>query len=135
MSLSYQLKTLAKGINPETGEYLDQHSVVNNIDTVRLLFALAEELDDLEDVDKPKRRKSKLTPEERRTKNIAENKPANTGFPWKDEDKQALAKYYVNLDSINLLSKQFARSPLAIAAQLEKLHLISKEDVEKYRNY
>lgn len=132
MNLSQQLKTLAKGINPESGECLDADSIVNNIDTVRLLFVLAEELEAL---DKPSKRKSKLTPEERRAKNIKENKPANTGFPWKEEDKQALAKHYADLNSIELLSKKFERSPLAIAVQLEKLQLISKEDAEKFRNY
>lgn len=133
MSLSHQLKILAKGIHPETGEYLDEDSVVNSVESVRLLFALAEELE-TDKLYKSDKRKSKLTPEERRAKNVAENKPANAGFPWKDEDKQALIKHYADLNSIELLSKRFERSPLSIAIQLEKLNLIPKDEVENYRS-
>ena len=73
MNLSQQLKTLAKGINPESGECLDADSIVNNIDTVRLLFVLAEELEAL---DKPAKRKSKLTPEI--TTRLREKRPINS---------------------------------------------------------
>lgn len=44
MTLSEALKTLANGINPETGEVLPADSAVNRPDAIRLLFALAEEV-------------------------------------------------------------------------------------------
>ena len=65
MSLSQQLKILAKGINPDTGEILNSDSIANTPAAIRMLFTLAEELSDYE---KPRERKNKLSPEERRAK-------------------------------------------------------------------
>lgn len=44
MKLSEMLKTLAKGINPETGEVLSPVSSANKPETIRLLFTSSEEL-------------------------------------------------------------------------------------------
>ena len=71
-TLSSQIKLLANGINPETGELLPDTSVVHRADVIRTLFALSEEL---ADIDRPRPKKPRLTLEERREKNIAEGRP------------------------------------------------------------
>jgi len=128
--LSEQLKILAKGINPDTGELLDGESVVNTPEAIRLLFSLSDELADYE---KPKKRKNKLTPEERRNKNISEGRPAKSHFPWSEEERAELTSQYTKNSNISELAKQFERSKLAIAVQLEKAGLISEEQVTELR--
>lgn len=130
MDLSQQLKILAKGINPDTGEVLNSSSVANTPDAIRLLFSLAEELSDYE---KPKKRKNKLTPEQRREKNISEGKPPMSHFPWAKEEKDKLAREFKNNRDISVLADIFERSNLAIAVQLGKLDLITEEEVDSYR--
>ena len=130
MKLSEQLKLLANGINPDTGEVLEEGSLTNRAETVRMLFALAEELADSE---KHKAKKSKLSPEERRQKNIAEGRPAKSHFPWDEAEKTSLAEDFVKDSDVENLSKVFERSTLAIAVQLQKMMLIPEEELDKYR--
>lgn len=130
MDLSQQLKILAKGINPDTGEVLEANSVANTPDAIRLLFSLAEELADYE---KPKKRKNKLTPEQRREKNISEGKPPMSHFPWVEEEKEKLVQEFKNNNDISTLANIFERSSLAIAVQLGKLSLLTEEEVDSYR--
>lgn len=129
MTLSEQLKILAKGINPDTGELLENNSIANSPEGIRLLFSLADELQ------KQSQTKEglKLSPEQKRQKNISEGKPANSHFPWSDEDREKLASSFDEDPNISNLASEFERSPLAIAVQLEKLSLISSEVLESYR--
>ncbi|TVQ57209.1 MAG: hypothetical protein EA366_08965 [Spirulina sp. DLM2.Bin59] len=129
MSLINQLKLLANGINPKTGEVLGEKSLTNRPDVIRILFALAEELSSLENGSK-----SKLTPEDRRQKNIMQGRPPRSHFPWSDQEKAALASEFKNNPRIKDLAELFERSPLAIAVQLQKLMLISEEELDAYRN-
>lgn len=130
MKIDDQLKLLANGIDPETGEVLDEASLTNRPEVIRMLFALAEELSE---IDKPKTKKPKMTPDERRQKNIAEGRPAKSHFPWDDEEKARLSREFLASPSVSHLSEVFERSTLAIAVQLQKLKLISEEDLEAYR--
>lgn len=178
MTLSDQLKALANGINPDTGELLPPHSVVNRPDAIRLLFALAEELaqahpqgysaaqssghhpvylptntqsqpsfqqnpDDpaimvsFRDIpylsakmadDKPR-----LTPDQRRQKNLAEGRPAKSHFPWTEAEQEELATAFRQGQTVEQLTHIYERSALAIAAQLAKVSLITPEEFEEYR--
>ena len=130
MTLSSQLKLLANGINPETGEVLEEGSLANRPDVIRVLFALAEELSDL---DKPAARGPKLTLDERRQKNIADGRPPKSHFPWSDEERTSLTSEFNKNPSVIHLATLFERSALAIAVQLQKLRLISEEELESYR--
>ncbi len=130
MNLSAQLKLLANGINPETGEVLERESLVHKPEAIRMLFALAEEL--LVD-EKPKTKKPKLTLDERREKNIEEGRLPKSHFPWEEEEKAKLANDFKSLADIGALSSRFERSPLAIAVQLQRMELLSEEVVELYR--
>lgn len=130
MRLNEQLKLLAKGIHPETGEVLDDDSLTNKPETIRLLYDLAEEILQYE---KPNKTKQKLQPEERRQKNISEGKPPKSHFPWSDEEKRTLEEAFKNNSDVVLLANRFERSILAVAVQLQKLALISEEEFESYR--
>lgn len=130
MTLSSQLKLLANGINPETGEVLDEASLTSKPEVIRILFTLAEELSASE---KPKSKKPKMTQDERRQKNISEGRPPKSHFPWEEEEKEKLAREFTNNGDVRHLSTMFERSVLAIAVQLQKLNLISEDEFESYR--
>ena len=94
-------------------------------------ISLSEELADYEE---PKKQTNKLTSEEWKYKNIANARPAKSFFPWTEEDKAELIRQY-NMDpNIAGLASQFERSKLAIAIQLEKAGLISKERVSDLKD-
>jgi hypothetical protein len=130
MRLSEQLKLLAKGIHPETGEVLDEGSLTNRPEAIRLLYDLSEEVLQYEG---PKKSKQKLQPEERRQKNISDGKPPKSHFPWSEEEKKMLKEAFKNKPDVELLANRFERSILAVAVQLQKLALISEEEFESYR--
>lgn len=111
------LRALAKGFNPETGELLNHTSLVHSPEVIRILFRLAEELQ----VHPERPKKGKLTPEERRQKNITEGKPANSYFPWTEEEKGLLTEGYSDGKTVVILSVEFERSLRGIAVQLEKM--------------
>jgi hypothetical protein len=130
MRLSEQLKLLAKGIHPETGELLDEGSLTNRPETIRLLYDLSEEILQYE---KPKKTKQKIQPEERRQKNIADGKPPKSHFPWNDQEKNMLKEAFRSNPNVEQLAHSFERSILAVAVQLQKLALISEEEFDSYR--
>ncbi len=128
MNISAMLRALANGVNPETGEVLSSGSVANKPEAIRMLFTLAEEL-----IAEPeKQKKSKLSPEERQQKNIAEGRPAKSHFPWTEDERHLLEESYNQNNSIEALSTQFERSARAVAIQLEKMGLITAEELVVY---
>lgn len=130
-TLSNQLKLLANGVNPETGEVLHETSLVHRADVIRALFALSEEL---ADIDHPRTKKAKITPEDRRAKNIAEGRPPRSDFPWDEDEKHRLAFEHKAGRTLLQLSILFERSNLAVAVQLHSLGLISDEQLNSVRN-
>ncbi len=69
------VRSLANGVDPETGEVFAADSVYQRVQTVRALYAAAEAL---EKAERFERRKREL--------------PAKTGEPWtEDEDRRRLA--------------------------------------------
>ena len=119
MTFSDDLRRLALGFHPETGEVLDPDSVAQRPETIRLLFILSEEL-----AGKPERKGSegrkRLTLEERIEKNRAEGRPARSGLPWDEEEKDKLLQGYAEGESPPQLAARFQRSVLGIVAQLAK---------------
>src|SRR3990167_366572 len=100
MRLSEQLKSLAKGINPVTGEYLDESSGANNPKAIRLLFSLAEEIARSEDSENVGSVPAKLSDEEKREQNIAKGKPGRSHFRWDQDEKEKLVTMFQNGASI-----------------------------------
>ena len=130
MNLSEQLKLLAKGIHPETGEVFGDGSIMNRPESIRLLYDLSEEILLHE---KPKKAKQKQKPVGLREKNIAGGRPPRSHFPWSNEAKEFLENAFKKNPDVEALANQFERSILAIAIQLQKLALISEEDLELLR--
>ncbi|MFO4660844.1 hypothetical protein V5H00_16470 [Vibrio cholerae] len=127
-----ELEILAMGANPNTGEELPVHSVVHTVEGKRILFTLVSELKALENA--PKKRKKRVLNElqqkELMEKNIAEGKPLRSHFPWSDEEISQIENAHYRGMTLSEIAKEFQRSKLAIAVQLEKLCLISIEEVE-----
>lgn len=126
MNLSEQLKLLAQGIYPDSGELLSYCSVTNSPEAIRLLYKLSEEITYYE---KPK----KINKGDLREKNIARGRPPRSHFPWNDEQRKLLVVEFKSNPDLKGLATKFERSVLAIAVQLKKLDLISEEELESYR--
>jgi hypothetical protein len=128
MNICAMLRTLANGSNPETGEMMAPGSLANKPEAIRMLFALADEL-----IAEPeKQKKAKLTPDERQQRNIAEGRPAKSHFPWTEEEKSTLEQEHLSGSNIEDLSMKFERSSRAVAIQLEKMGLITAEQLLSY---
>jgi hypothetical protein len=128
MKILAMLKALANGIHPETGEILTAESTANKPEAIRILFALIEELSATPE----KQKKTKLTPEEKQQRNLAEGRPAKSYFPWTEEEKVILAERFGQSEAIEALGGEFGRSALAVAIQLEKMGLITAEQLLAY---
>ena len=128
MKISEMLKALANGVNPETGEGFGAESTANRPEAIRMLFALAEELSATPE----KQKKTKLTPEEKQQRNLAEGRPAKSYFPWTEEEKAILAERFGQSEAIEALGGEFGRSTRAVAIQLEKMGLITAEQLLAY---
>lgn len=90
-------------------------------------------------VTKERRRKKdetarKRAEEEKREKNIRENRPAKSHFPWSEEEREAVAKEYESGLSINELATKFERSPTSIGIQLVDKGLLDSEALNTYKN-
>ncbi len=88
MNTGMLLRALANGVNPDTGELLKPVSAACAPEAIRLLFALANEFDGESALQK----KARLTPEEKRQKNLTEGRPANAYFPWSEEENCGCAR-------------------------------------------
>lgn len=133
---SNQLKLLANAIHPETGEILPETSICHRPDVIRIIFALADELGAIDRLG-TKTKKPKLSLADRRKKNISENRPPKSNFPWGDDEKNLLALEYGKIftrHELERLANKFERSNMAIAAQLYNLGLISTEEREVVRS-
>ncbi|CAI1184966.1 Uncharacterised protein [Serratia quinivorans] len=123
MNTSTLLRALANGVNPDTGELLKPASMASSPEAIRLLFALAEEFQS----ETERQKKTKLTPEERRQKNIFEGRPAKSYFPWDEEEKLRLQESHAAGMTLEIMSSEFERSTWGIAVQLQKMGLITEE--------
>ena len=130
MRISEQLKLLARGIHPETGEVLEPSSLTHRPESIRILYELAFELATEE---RPRKSKQKLNPEERRQKNIEEGRPARSHFPWEDEEKLELKDLFEKSPDLQQLTEKFERSKLAIAVQLQNQGLLTEAEVAALR--
>lgn len=124
MNLSESLKKLASGICPITGKEINSESIANKPESIRLLFALSDEVALLEAKEKKRKNTSK--------KKISNDKPANSHKPWSEEDKLGLKEDFNAGVSIEGMALEHDRSELAIAVQLKKLGLIDDDRVDKF---
>lgn len=125
-------RLLACGIHPESGMRLPEGSVVHSPDAIRLLFVLAEEFKDERFFQVKRGDEVKLTPEERRQKNLDEGRPANAYLPWKEEEQQQLLEAFTRGATISELAAVCERTSRSIALKPEKLRLINAEEAAVY---
>lgn len=97
------VRSLANGVDPQTGETFDPHSVYQRAQTVRALHAAAEALERAERVE---RRKTQL--------------PAKTGDPWSEEEDRSLLAAFDAGRSLEELSGAHQRTRAGIRARLLK---------------
>ena len=100
------LKLLADGINPATGEPLEEYDSCNQVEVVRALHIVLRHCN---------------TPNE----NIKNSSPENAGKPWTAEDEESLCRMFDTGCSTQDMCNHFQRSQGAIAARLVRLGKIS----------
>jgi hypothetical protein len=122
------LKCLANGIDPETGEELPKDSIAHRPETIRAFFKLADELSN-----RQVGGKKKQTEAERIQKNIEMGRPPRSHFPWTEQERAELDSSFRSGYSVEDLSTKFQRTSVAVAIQLEKMGLITKEQCDSYR--
>lgn len=69
--------------------------------------------------------------ETKQEENIQYGRPKNAGAPWRDEALAKLIKLHNQQMNFQEISKELERSPLAIAAKLSHLGLISEEEFQQ----
>lgn len=111
------LKTLAGGIDPNSGELFPQQSPYNHPEIIRALFCA---INFIGSAKKPKK-----SLEEKQADNLNRGLPKNAGLPWTDDLKASLAKDYAESLSVEQLAKKFERTRGAITAELERQGLIN----------
>ena len=122
------LKCLANGIDPETGEELPKDSVAHRPEVIRAFYGLADELSN-----RQSGTKKKQTEAERIQKNIEIGRPPRSHFPWTEQERSELDSLFKSGYSVEDLSAKFQRTSVAVASQLEKMGLITKEQYDSYR--
>lgn len=98
------LSTLAKGIDPTSGEVFPPDSPYQNVEVVR---ALADGVSALQRTEKADARKKSA--------------PAQAGRPWTAEEDKALLEAYSAGKTVKDLAKLHSRSDRAIISRLARL--------------
>ena len=112
--------SLAKGIDPVSGEVFAADSPYQHPEIIRALFIVLEQA--------VKAPAAKLSIEEKQAKNLAEGKPRNAGTPWTEELRAQLITGFHSQQSIAQLAQQLGRTQGSIIAELDKQGLINKHD-------
>ena len=106
----YNLNALASGVNPKTGEIINE-MVFNDPEIIRTLFHAIELIKNPTST----RTKSKYLPE-------------NAGKKWELEDDQKLTILFRDNQDINSLMSEMKRTRASILSRLAKLGLINKDE-------
>ena len=114
------IRTLARGVNPADGTPIPKDSPHNQPDVIRALFTVAENF--------PKRKKPVA---ERQRENVERGLPRNSGLPWTDDGRQAVADEFGAGKSIETIATAQERSQLSIVAELKRQGVISAEEAAK----
>ncbi|EKF73258.1 hypothetical protein A11A3_14602 [Alcanivorax hongdengensis A-11-3] len=114
------LTALAQGVNPVTGESFPEDSHYHHPQIIRALFVAIQALEGR------KEPRPRLTEEQKREANRQKGLPANAGFPWEEEQRQAVGEAYRSGADLADLAKQFERTHGAIRSELKKQGLIEE---------
>ncbi|SES94549.1 hypothetical protein [Thalassotalea agarivorans] len=110
------IQTLAKGVDPTTGEVFPQDSPYNNPNVIRALFYASQQL--------VQPRNSKQTVEQKQQQNAAKGLPKNAGVRWTDSDRQHVADGFRAGQDVDQLAHSFQRTPNGIKAELIRQKLM-----------
>ncbi len=96
------LTVLANGINPITGEVLPETDSCNQVEIVRALYTVTEEID-------------------KNIRGLGRPKPENTGKRWTDAEDEELVKEHRGGAKISELARIHKRTRNSITARLIRL--------------
>jgi hypothetical protein len=113
------VRTLAQGIDPDTGEVFAPDSPYNHPKVIRALFTL-------HDLARPPAR-PRMTVEQRRQANLERGLPANSGLPWIDADRVLVGSEFKKGKSVEELASVVERTRGAIHAELIKQGLVTPD--------
>ena len=128
------IDALANGVNPMTGECVDEDSLLSQPEVIRAFFTVLNDHAKLQacatsvktlpyPAPKPQKPRAQIE-QEKRQYNIANGHPACHGFPWTSERIQDVIKQYLNNVDIEVIAKEHARKPTSIINILQKNHVI-----------
>lgn len=107
---------LANGVDPVTGEMLDDDSPYNDPKVIRALFTVLNASKGF--------RTGRKTLEEKQQDNVAAGRPRNAGLPWTDELRAEIAELHEDGKSFADLARHFERTEGAILSELARQGLI-----------
>jgi hypothetical protein len=113
------VKTLAQGVDPNTGEVFSPESPYNEPGIIRALFTVHEFV--------RQARKPRMSVDEKRQENLDLGRPRNYGLPWTDGDRAKVAKAFEDGSAIEELAATHERSQGAIRAELIRQGLLTPD--------
>ena len=108
------LELLADGINPATGEPLEEYDSCNQVDVVRALHIV------LKHLNKP-------------SENPKKSSAGNAGKPWTAEDDEILGRMFDTGCSTQEMCNHFQRSKGGITARLVRIGKIDSREEPYYK--
>jgi hypothetical protein len=113
------VKTLAQGVDPNTGEVFAPDSPYNQPKVIRALFTVHDFV--------RQARKPRMSAGEKRQENLDLGRPGNYGLPWKNDDRSQVATGFEEGKTIEELATTLERTQGAIRAELIRQGLVEPE--------
>lgn len=113
------VKTLAQGIDPNSGEVFAPDSPYNEPNIIRALFTVYDFV--------RQARKPRITDDEKRRENLELGRPRNHGLPWTDDARSQVAHDFENGKTVEELAATLERTQGAIRAELIRQGLLSPD--------
>ncbi len=113
------VKTLAQGVDPNTGEVFAPDSPYNEPKIIRALFTVHDFV--------RQARKPRMSADEKRQENLDLGRPRNYGLPWADDARSQVAKGFEDGKTIEELAAALERTHGAIRAELIRQGLMVPE--------
>ena len=113
------VKTLAQGVDPNTGEVFAPDSPYNEPKIIRALFTVHDFV--------RQARKPRMSADEKRQENLDLGRPRNYGLPWADDARSQVAMGFEDGKTIQALATTLERTQGAIRAELIRQGLLEPE--------
>jgi hypothetical protein len=113
------VKTLAQGVDPNTGEVFAPDSPYNEPKIIRALFTVHDFV--------RQARKPRMSADEKRQENLDLGRPRNYGLPWADDARSQVATGFEDGKTIEELAATLERTRGAIRAELIRQGLVEPD--------